>query len=57
MLYTLFIITVTVSGYSTQLVDHYPTMQSCFQARTAVVQQLGKPVDNHYQAVCITRPL
>jgi len=54
MTWILFLITVTVNGYSVQQISSHDTMQNCFQQRTAIVHQLGKPVDNNYQAVCIT---
>ena len=55
MIYILFILTVTANGYSVQKVSEHDTMQSCFEQRTAVVHKLGKPHDNGYQALCVTR--
>jgi len=56
MAYVLFIITLTIKGYSVQLVDSYETMQACFAQREAVVKQLGRPIRD-YQAICVQRSL
>jgi len=55
MIYILFILTATANGYAVQLVSEHDTMQDCFAQRTAIVHKLGKPHDNGYQALCVTR--
>jgi len=54
MTWILFVITVTANGYAVQLVNTHSTMQNCFEQRTEIVHELGKPVDNNYQALCVT---
>ena len=55
MTWTLFIITLTINGYSIQVLDTHSSMQKCFAQREAIVRTLGKPTLGDYQAVCISR--
>ena len=55
MTWILFVITVTLNGYAVQLISEHNSMQDCFAQRTEIVHTLGKPTDNNYQALCITK--
>lgn len=43
---------VALNDVDTKVLGVYNTMEECFDAREAVVELVGRPIQN-YQAVCI----
>lgn len=52
MSWILITILLTIDGVSTETVDVYDNMDSCFDARDKLVEEWGRPIIN-YQILCV----